>query len=191
MIRMEIGIWRSLGLLVARRTHGTGPGAQPFPYARQLTPVLGAFVFVSLVELPVVHLLLPWATVRLVVLVVSVWGLLWMLGLLASMKVFPHVIDHAGIRARYGFDVDIRVPWSAIETVTTRRGSVGGSGRVRLDGTSASIPVLNQTRVAVALRAPTMLELPDGPAAVSELRLYADDASAFVAAARERLAGRA
>ena len=47
-----------------------------------------------------------------------------MLGLLASMKVFPHLLDDAGMRIRYGTTVDIRIPWSAVASVTARRGSV-------------------------------------------------------------------
>jgi hypothetical protein len=97
-VRLEIGIWRSLFLWVTRRVAGQGPGVATFSYARQILPLLAAFIFVSLIELPVVHLLIPWDTVRLVALVVSVWGLLWMLGLLASMKVFPHLLDDAELR---------------------------------------------------------------------------------------------
>jgi len=147
-----------------------------------LVPLLGAFIFVSLIELPVVHLLIPWDTVRLVALVISVWGLLWMLGLLASMKVFPHLLDDAGMRVRYGTSVDIRIPWSAVASVTARRGSVPAE-----DDTVATVPVMNQTRVDVVLHRPTAVALPDGTEEITELRLYADDARAFVAAARERL----
>jgi hypothetical protein len=68
---------------------GMGPAVETFSYAREVAPIMGAFIFVSLVELPIVHLLLPWPTLRLAALALSVWGLLWMIGLLASMKVFP------------------------------------------------------------------------------------------------------
>ena len=186
-VRLEIGIWRSLFLWVTRRVSGQGPGVATFSYARQLLPLLGAFIFVSVIELPVVHLLIPWDTVRLVALVLSVWGLLWMLGLLASMKVFPHLLDDAGLRVRYGTTVDIRIPWAAVASVSARRRSVTTRSSVEVDGTVASVPVLKQTRVDVALHAPTPVELPDGTVEITEMRLYADDAGAFVAAARERL----
>jgi hypothetical protein len=51
----------------------------------------------------------------------------------------------------------------------------------------ATVPVLKQTRVDVSLHRPTEVVLPDGAREITELRLYADDARAFVAAARERL----
>ncbi len=46
---------------------------------------MAAFIFVSVLELVVVHLLLPWETVRLIADVLSIWGLVWMVGFLASM----------------------------------------------------------------------------------------------------------
>ena len=81
---LEIGIWRSLFLWVTRRVSGQGPAVEVFSYAKELAPLMGAFIFVSAIELPVVHVLLPWETVRLVLLVLSVWGLLWMIGFRAA-----------------------------------------------------------------------------------------------------------
>jgi hypothetical protein len=184
-VRFEVGIWRSLFLWVTRRVAGQGPGVATFSYARQLIPLLCAFIFVSVIELPVVHLLIPWDTVRLVALVISVWGLLWMFGLLASMKVFPHLLDESGLRIRYGTSVDIHIPWTAVAHVTARRRGEGDE-----DGAVATVPVLKQTRVDIALHRPTEVALPDGTREITELRLYADDARAFVAAAREQLAQR-
>jgi hypothetical protein len=192
LVRLEIGIWRSLFLLVTRRVSGRGPGVQEFSYSRQISPIIGAFIFVSLIELPVVHLLIPWDMVRLVVLVISVWGLLWMVGFLASMKVFPHLLDGDGLRIRYGTSVDVAIRWSAVASVTARRGSIASRKNVHVesgggDGTVASFPVMKQTRVDVALERPTCVALPEGTEEITAVRLYADDARAFVAAARERL----
>ena len=192
LVVFEIGIWRSLFLWITRRRPGQGPGARAFSYDRQLTPLLWAFIFVSLIELPVVHLLLPWETIRLIVLVVSVWGLLWMVGLLAGMKVFQHLVDETGLRVRYGTTVDIRIPWEAVASVGARRRRVD-TDKAHVehgdDGAIANVPVMKQLRVDVVLKRPTPLELPGGTEAITEVRLYVDDAKGFVAAARERLGG--
>lgn len=74
-------------------------------------------------ELVVVHLLLPWETVRLLADVLSIWGLLWMLGYLASVKVFPHLLAEDELRIRYGTTVDIAVPLEAIAEMTSQRRS--------------------------------------------------------------------
>ena len=134
LIRFEVGIWKSLFLWITRRVAGMHPGAEAFAYHRQIAPIMGAFIFVSVIELPVVHLLIPWATVRLVVLFLSVWGLLWMIGLLASMKVFPHLIDDEGLRVRYGTSVDVFVPWDAVERVAAKRRSVESGSSLQVVG---------------------------------------------------------
>jgi hypothetical protein len=105
-----------------------------------------------------------------------------MLGLLASMKVLPHLLDETGLRIPYGASVDIHIPWTVVAGVTARRRGEGDA-----DGTVATVPVLKQTRVDVTLHRPTTLELPGGAREITEVRLYADDARSFVAAARERL----
>ena len=194
LVRLEIGIWLSLFCWLTRRVPGQGPDAQAFSYAKEVAPLIGAFIFVSLIELPVVHLLLPWDSVRLVADVVSVWGLLWMIGMLASMKVFPHLLDDVGIRVRYGADVDIRIPWEAVESVKATRRSVQTRKTVAIEpgdgGEVLTVAILKQTRVDVVLREPTAIGLRDSTAQLAEIRLYADDARAFVAAARARLAER-
>jgi len=183
LIRFEVGIWKSLFLWITRRVAGMHPGAEAFAYHRQIAPLLGAFIFVSAIELPVVHLLIPWDTVRLVVLFVSVWGLLWMFGLLASMKVFPHLLDEEGMRIRYGTGIDVFVPWDAVESVAAKRRSVESGRSLQVEAGVATIPVMKQTRVDVTLRTPVVVAGEE----VSEVRLYADSAKTFVPAARERL----
>jgi len=46
----------------------------------------------SLLEIVIVHLLIPWETARLIALVIGIWGLLRMAGLLASMRVYQHLM---------------------------------------------------------------------------------------------------
>ena len=194
LVKLEIGIWRSLFLLAARRVPGQGPGVQAFAYAREVTPIMGAFIFVSALELPVVHLLLPWETIRLIADLLSIWGLLWMIGFLAGMKVFPHLLDDDGLRVRQGPTIDIHIPLEAIASVTSRRGSVPTNRSVHVEhsdeGAFVDVAVLKQTKVVVVLEQPTTIELPSGREEVTELRFYVDDPRRFVAAARERLADR-
>ena len=190
----EIGIWRSLYLWAVRRVPDQGPGVRAFPYSRDVVPIMGAFIFVSVLELPVVHLLLPCETVRLVADALSIWGLLWMVGFLASRRVFPHLLDDDGLRIRCGTTVDIAVPWEAIASVTSRRRSVPMrrtvSGKSGDYGSVVNVAVVKQTKVGVVLQWPTTVELPGGTREATELRLYVDDPRAFVTAARERLTER-
>jgi hypothetical protein len=188
----EIGVWRSLFLWVTRRVPGDGPGVERLSYARDVTPLIAAFILVSLIELAVVHLLIPWDTVRLALLIVSVWGVLWMVGYLAGMRVFPHLLDDQGIRVRYGTSTDIRIPWEAVASVSARTRNLDHGRHVTVTGGVVDVAVMKMTKVDVALHSHTTLELPDGPEEIAEVRLYVDEPRDFVVSAnRRREAGRA
>jgi hypothetical protein len=108
VVSFELGVWRSLYRWATRRPRGPA-GAETFGYAGPATPVIWAFIGLSAVEIPVAHLLLPWQTARVVVLLVGVWGLTWMFGFLASLKTYPHVVGDSGLRLRYGTAIDITI----------------------------------------------------------------------------------
>ena len=48
----------------------------------------------------------------LALLVLGVWGLVWMIGFLAATVVHPHLLDHDGIVVRSGAAHRIALPWS-------------------------------------------------------------------------------
>jgi len=186
-LAFEAGIWRSLHRWVRRRPDVDD--AEPHPYAGSLTPVLWGFIGVAAVEIPALHLLLPWPAVRPVALVLGGWGLVWMVGMLAALKVPPHTVGRPGLRIRHGFAVDLTVPWEAVAAVRYRTRSVEGMRTVQVAGTGAgralSVVVGSQTNVDVVLRRPLRFAVPraaDEP--VTEVRLFADDARALVARLR-------
>jgi hypothetical protein len=192
VVRYEMGIWRSLVMWLFRLRTGP-PGARPHRYAGPVTPVLIVFIAVSAIELPIVHMLLPWETVRLIVDIISVWGLFWMIGLLASVRVHPHLVTDEGIWVRYGTSVDVMVPWDAVASVRSHGRAVERGKTVHYEQTPAgrvvSVLVMKQTTVDLVLRDPTVFEdLPrHGDEPVVELRLYADDPGPLVSEIRERL----
>jgi hypothetical protein len=194
-VTWEVMVWRSLARWVARRPSGAGPEVQTFGYARSVTPLFWLFILVSAVEVPVAHVLLPWHWARVLSLALGIWGLFWMLGLLAAQHVHPHLVDDRGLRLRSGGHVDVALPWSAVRSVTVHRRDLPSARTVQLgaasgDGAGAvlSLPSSSETRVDVRLDVPTEVRLPKGPAVVTEVRVHVDDPAAFVAAARARLA---
>jgi hypothetical protein len=187
----EFALHRSLLRWILR--HPAVPaGATPFSSVGVISALLWVFVVVSAVELFVVHVVVPWATPRLVLDVLGVWGLFWMLGLLASFKVNPHLVADTGLHVRRGHSLDIVVPWQAIASMRVReRGLDTGRGLQREtgeDGTVASVVIASRTNVDVTLRHPLVVPLPSGPEPVIEIRFFADDAPALVKAARDRIA---
>lgn len=190
-------MWRSLGRWILRRPPALEPGAEAFSYVGVVKPILGAFIALSAVEIPIFDLIIrhtvPWPSVRHTVLALGILGLLWMIGLFASLRIHPHVADATGLRVRNGFSVDFLVPWTAVATVGARYRSLPSSRAVQVEHDDAAT-ILNvgagrQTSVDVVLREPLSVALPKGPSEpVTEIRLYADDPAALVARARQHLA---
>jgi hypothetical protein len=191
-VAYEWGMWRSLYRWTLRRPLRLEPGARAFGYVTVVTPIIVVFIALSAIEVPILHLILPWETVRLVGDMLGAYGLFWMIGMLASLRVHPHVVGDAGLRIRYGFTVDFTIPWEAIATVRARYRSLPSSRKVQLDRTDAGrvlhLGVASQTSVDVVLRQPTVIPLSklEGEP-ITELRFFADGPDGLVAYARERL----
>ena len=190
LLMAELRSYGALADWVLRRPD-VPPGALGFRYVGAVLPVLWAFIVVSTLEVVIVHVVVPWPTVRLVLDVLGVWGVLWMLGLTASLTVKPHLLDDAGMRIRNGVATDVTVPWDAVAGATVRRRAREKSRPVQLDrdgDTSVlNVVVASQTTVDVPLRRSLVVALPSGPETVTAIRLHADDAQGLVSAVRARL----
>jgi hypothetical protein len=191
--RYEAGLWAALAAWLTRRPLPLRPGETPFPYAQTVKMLLGVFIGLSALEIPVLHLLLPWQTARYVSLAIGAYGLIWMFGLWATLRRNPHTVGPAGLAVRNGITVAIDVPWDAVAEVRMRRRSMppGGQTQVDADGDARvlSLGVQSQTSVDVLLRRPLTVGVAKTRGEpVTGIRLHADDPAALVAAAREQMA---
>jgi hypothetical protein len=192
---MELWGYLSIARFVLRRPR-VPAGAQPFTYHGPVLSTLIAFVVISAVELLVVDLVVRrWPTVRIALLVLGVWGLVWMFGMLFGFLTRPHAVGPDGIRLRSGAELDLRLSWAQVETVGRhKRVSQDTQPQVTLDehgSRTVHLHVQNETNAAITLRGPVELRLPRGTVTTSRIELFADDPDAFVAAAREHLRERA
>jgi hypothetical protein len=190
VLAYELSMWRSLYRWVFRRP--AVPGDR-FPYAGTVTPVIWAFIVVSAIEVPIVHLLVPWTAVRNVLTVAGIYGVLWMIGMLASLRVHPHTVDEHGLHVRHGGTVHLLVPWAAIDSVRRRRRPYEGARSIRTLGDGEdrvlAIVVGSQTTLDLPLRRPLPLLARRGDdEPVTELRLFADDDAGLAARLRDGLA---
>lgn len=192
-VRFEIALYRSLFRWITRRPD-VPAGAVGFAYIGGVAALLWGFIGVSAVELVVLHVLLPWETVRLIADILGVWGLLWMLGLAASYKVYPHVVSESGLRVRNGHTTDIVIPWDAVATVGTRERGRERSRAVQIDrddeSTVLNVVTASRTNVDVKLSQPFVVPLRKGEETVTEIRLYADDSRELASQVRNHLASR-
>jgi hypothetical protein len=191
-VAFEVMMWRSLYRWMLRRPPTRDPGAATFGYSKATSPIVWTFIVVNAIEVPAIHLILPWERVRGIVDFAGVYGLIWMFGLLASRVVNPHVLDDRGIVVRGGGALKFAVGWDAVAAVKASRRTLPKSRTVQVEetpgGVVLSVTVLSQTNVDVVLRQPTVVTLPDGTDhTITELRFFADDPGSLVARAELRI----
>ena len=179
----ELAQYRALWRWVSRRPD-VPSDAVAFAYIGAVALLLWVIIVVSAIELVVLHLLLPWETVRIIADVLSLWGLLWMLGFMASFRVYPHLVGDSGLRVRHGAGTDLTIPWDAIATIGVRERSRDKSRTLQLypdeHGTVLNVVIASRTNLDLTLGHPLALSLPNGVESVTKLRLYADDARGLV-----------
>lgn len=95
-------------------------GAQAFAYHRHLQPMMIALLVISCIEIAVTHLLVAhWSrTAAMVMFVISDVSLLYLIGLIKSLRLSPVLLTQAGVRLRAGLLVNRTIPYAAIAAVT-------------------------------------------------------------------------
>ncbi|BCJ40480.1 hypothetical protein GCM10010168_81860 [Actinoplanes ianthinogenes] len=167
------------------------PGAQRFTYHRAVNLILGAFLVVSAIEVPILHLILPWEPVRLTALAIGVYGLIWMVGLLATMRVHQHLVGPSGLRIRNSLSLDLPLPWERIAAIEVRRRSMPPGGQTQLEDGVLALGMAGQTSVDVVLMGPLVVPVRKTRGEpVTRIRFHADEPEALVAAARSHLTAR-
>lgn len=195
-LKLEVQLYVALGRWIARRP-AVPAGATPWGYSRLVTPVMWLWIFGSACELPLAHVLVPWHGVRVALLVVGVWGLVWMIGLLASLKVYPHLIAPSGLVVRHGKFARLEVPWSQVESVRLDDRDVEGGGLRALQprrtdaGTEVQVPVNSRVNVTVRLSSPLPVRTSKGEVDAVTLVIWVDEPRDFVAAVNRTVGARA
>lgn len=187
----ESSMWRSLFRWLSRGApYDVGPGAVAFSHTNAVKPFLVTFLALSVFEIPLFHFIIPWTVARIVLLVVSVYGLIWMVGLIGSMRLRPHVLDEHGIRIRNGMLLDVTIPWSAVGSVRAHDRSTPPGGSIQSEDGILSLSAGGQTNVDVLLREPLSFGLPRKKPGdpVTQVRFVVDDGTALAAEAARRLA---
>lgn len=113
----ELRVFASLGLLIFG-VKRIPPGAKPFGYTRGTLLIPSVFVALSLGELLLVHLLVPWLWLQLVLLVLTLWGVLFVLGLVAARVVHPHSVTVETLQLQWGYQTVLATPLTNIAAVS-------------------------------------------------------------------------
>ena len=192
----EVALYRSLARWVARRPD-VPRGATPIGYDRLVSPMLWLWIFGSTVEVVVVEVVLrhldqPWAAaLRLPLLVLGIWGVVWMVGMLASYRVRPHLLTDTELIARSGAHSRLVVPLEAVESARLVEHELPGVIRsLHVDGELALVGVSSGTNLELTLAAPTTVPTSGGPVTVTRVGIWVDEPREIAARIRPRLGTR-
>ena len=193
---MERVVYASIGRAIVRRP-AVPSGARGFRFHAPVLTILLIFIVLSAVELVVIDLIVHrWLAVRIALLAIGIWGLVWMIGLLCAYYVRPHTVGPEGIEIRDGLDLDVRVRWDDVHSVALRKHTfppktpkvvAAAGGRHTL-----AAPILHETNIEIVLERPTSIAVPGTPPkggvrTIDAVRLWADDPRAFLEAVRDHI----
>ena len=190
---LELALYRSLGRWVVRRPD-VPRGATPIGYSRLVAPMLWLWTFGSTVEVIAVEVVLrhldqSWAeAVRGPLLLLGIWGVAWMLGMLASYRVRPHLLTDTELRARGGARTWLAVPLEAVASTRTVEHELPGVIRsLHVDDGLALVGVSSRTNLELVLAGPTTVSTSKGEVTVSRVGIWVDEPREVAARLRPRL----
>jgi hypothetical protein len=192
VLKYELRLWEALFRWAFRRPHRVEPDTVTFSYTGAVAMLFGVFIGLSALEIPILHLILPWPAARVASLMLGAYGLFWMIGLLATLHTHPHLVGSSGLRIRNSTTVDVAVRWADVDAVRVRRRSLPPGGQTQVDDVGnervLSLGVGSQTSVDVLLSRPlTVAVKKTGGAPVTQIRFHVDDPEGLAAAAQTHL----
>ncbi|MGA9747428.1 MAG: hypothetical protein WBQ50_08240 [Nocardioides sp.] len=124
-----------------------------------------------------------WAeALRLPLLVVGIWGVLWMLGMLASYRVRPHLLLDDHLRIRNGARTWVSVPLDSVVSVRAAEHELPGIiTAVHQDDGLLLVGVSSRTNLELALAGPTVLSTSKGEMTADRVGLWVDEPRAVTA----------
>jgi len=193
---LELALYRCLARWIARRPD-VPADAIPTGYAQLVGPMLWLWIFGSATEVVVVEVVLReleagWAeAVRLPLLVVGIWGVLWMLGLMAAYRVRPHLLTQDRLRIRNSARTWVDVPLDAVASTHTTEHELPGVIRAvhHKDGLLL-VGVSSRTNLDLVLTGPTVLRTSKGEMTADRVGLWVDEPRVAAGQLRTTVAAR-
>ena len=178
----ETDLLFSLARVALRRPPRVPAGSEPIPAREGTLAIPVAFGVLTLVEVVALHLVLPWPELSAALTLLSLYGLLLMLGVIASRWDHPHHATGTSLVLRHGAHVVADVPYEQISyVISVLDGSVTSP---TIDHGIARLATMHGCSVAVGVQSPHPVVLSGSRRSrahrVSEIRFAADDPSAVV-----------
>ena len=177
----ELSLYRSIVRWLVRRPD-VPRGAEPIGYARLVAPmlwvwILGGAVEVIVIEVVLRHLDQSWAhALRAPLLVLGIWGVVWMLGLLASYRMRPHLVTDAELHVRNGARTWLVLPLGSVEATRPVEHELPGVIRsLHFDEGLALVGISSRTNLEMILTGLTIVSTSKGDVTVSRVGIWVDE----------------
>lgn len=180
-------MWRELELFIdiadrARGREAVTAGQRAIPYWRQQRTLLGVMGVLSVGEIVLLGLVLPWEPLRLLALILGLYGTLWIFGFYCATRNRPHVLDDDGwLELRCANLGKVRVRLSDVAAVSQSMRSAS-SRSIGIEGGIVSVTLSGTTLVSLTLRPGATVEVKGSPAAASQVCFSCDDPAGAVEA---------
>lgn len=175
-VRQDLMLVRAIWMLLAWR-RDVRDGEHPIAYSGPLVVLLSCIAVLDGLAAFVLHLLLP-DGIRTVALVLGILGLVWLLGFVASLVCYPHVVGEDRIRLRFSAFHDVIVPLSALDSAHAVDGTPESTSSAARVDDQLVMAVAGQANLAVTTQpdaALTTLHPRLRGNMPSRVRFYADD----------------
>lgn len=155
-------------------------GADAHPGYKNLRTVVTLIVVLVIVESIVIHLAVPSQFWRILLLVLSIYALLLLIGFYTSIKVNPHLLTPRGLEIRRGHRFVCEIPWENLARAKKAGPGQGGDIIINEDG-EARLPVLSEVNVRLEMEPSVLAEdLHKGRVYVTAVEIYCDDRNSFL-----------
>jgi hypothetical protein len=182
----EPKLWAAIFLWISGRSRRDARG---FHYSVSSSLGLVSVVVLGLILLEGVGVgllarLAPWPWLSPVLIIISAYAAIWIIGIYASLRAFPHLVTERGLLLRYGVLGEAWIPWRDVDQVVKETlVSPGGQDGLLTKGGIATLAVGGKTAVTIRRRSPGLVKgFLRQTAGISQIRVAADDPDAFVAA---------
>lgn len=198
---MEVRIYASVWRWITRRP-AVPSDALGFHAYRPILTVLIIFIVLSAIEIPILDLIVHrWLPVRIPVLIVGIWGLTWMLGLLAAYLTRLHTVGPEGMQVREGLELSFTLPWTDIASVGivhARDSRISGEPKpprvwTENENRFLALRMNGETNIEVRLKQRVTIKLPGlaprgGTQDCNVVRFWVDDPDSLLDAVRTHIA---
>lgn len=176
-LRQDLLLLRALGMLITGR-RDVKKDEQALPYSNPIVPMLAVITVVDVLVAFGLHMLLPAGWIRTAILILGILGLIWLVGFIASLIVYPHVVSEKQLRLRFGIFHDIVIPREAIAEAESFRGDPGSAHAAACQEGRLIMVVANQATIRLSTRGVEELtalspKLAGQP--ISEIIFYTDE----------------